>query len=181
MKIWQMHSFISQICKSNQIKRNYKRTSATTATKQVCWPHSHKPQEDSWQTSLLVKYRTFRGKTCGNQGVFGLCFGYLLFPSQFAVSECLSLQCSFLHLPQEQCPAGGSLQAAGLCPFQRHSCWMSAAPKLQKSPTQRHILNCQASSQWEHHGVKYSAAIWHFYSPVLNFWALIDQPMREKE
>lgn len=191
MKIWQMHSIIFQICKSNQIKRNYKRTSATMATKQVCWPHSHKPQEDSCQTSFLVKYRTFSGKTCGNQAFLwksrGICPLLWLSALSFPVC-CLKMPFPAVLLPPSATGAvpswrvpPGSRAVSLPTLLQRHSCWMSAAPKIQKPPTERHTLNCQASSQREHHGVKYSAAIWHFYSPVLNFWAFIDQLMREKE
>lgn len=155
MKILDMHCIIFHICKSNQIKRNYERTSATMATKQVCWPHSLKPEKYSCQTSLKWNTGHLAGNTCRNQVVF---FSSPLLICSFLPS--LLCQNAFLcNAPssicwQEQCPAGGSLpghpgsRAVSLPTLlQRHSspgmssssCWMSVAPKTQKPPTQNNL------------------------------------------
>lgn len=143
-----------------------------------------------------VKYMTLIWNTCRNQGFF---FSSPLLICSFLPSL-LSQNAFLCSVPfslcwQEQCPAGGSLSglpgsSAASLPtlLQRLSspevssspCWMSVAAKTQKPPTQNHILNCQANSQWES-TVKYYAPIWHFCSSVLNFWAFIDQLTREKE
>lgn len=167
MKTLDMHSIIFQICKSNQIKRNYKRTSATMATKQVCWPHSHKPQKDSCQTSLNWNTGHLAETPVEIKRVFSSPLLIFALPFPVCCLKCLSLQCSFLCLPtgavpswrvparppRQQCcvPSLPTL-------LQRHSslgvnsspCWMSVVPKTLKLPIQRHILNCQANSQWEH-------------------------------
>lgn len=141
MKTLDMHSIIFQICKSNQIKRNYKRTSATMATKQVCWPHSHKPQKDSCQTSLNWNTGHLAETPVEIKRVFSS--PLLIFALPFPVC-CLKMPFSamLLSLPADRSSARlegpcQATQAAMLCPFPSNT----APEALQPRSEQQSLLD----------------------------------------
>lgn len=142
-----MHSIIFQICKSNQIISNYKRTSATTATKQVCWPHSHKPQKHCCQTSLKWNTGHLAETPVEIKGVFSSPLPVYSFLPSLLSQIAFLCNAPFSVCRQEQCPrrkqccapsntAPEALQHWGAS---SSPCWMSGAPKIQKSPIQRHL------------------------------------------
>lgn len=109
MKSLEMHSIIFQICKSNQIKWNYKRTSTTMATKQVCWPHSKQTSKTQLPNFPQVKYRHLAETPVEIKGFFSSPLPICSFLPGLLSQIAFLCNSAFPVYRQEQCSAGGSL------------------------------------------------------------------------